>query len=79
MAICGLYIQRGMKFTTREFDIEIEEIDTCFTELISKLDIRIKVIKFPHKIFETVFTMSPDEENIIIVPKPYKRLKLLSF
>ena len=28
--------------------------------------------------FETIFTMSPDGENIMNVPKPYKRLKLLS-
>ena len=78
MAICGLYIQRGLKFTIREFHIEIYEIDTCFTELISKVDIRIKVIKFHHKIFENFFTMSLDEENIINVPKPHKMLRLLS-
>ena len=78
MAICRLYIQSGLKFTTREFDIEIWEIDTFFTELISKLDIRIKNIKFHHKLFETFFTMSPYKENIINVPKPHKRLKLLS-
>ena len=78
MVICGLHIQGGLSFTIREFDVEMQEIDTCFTELISKLDIRIKVINFRHKIFETVFTMSPDEENIINVPKPYKKLKLLN-
>lgn len=53
MSICGLHIQRGLKFTIRKFDIEIQEIDTCFIDLISKLDVRIKVIKFHHKIFET--------------------------
>ena len=30
------------------------------------------------KIFETVFTMSPDEKNIVNAPKPYKRLKCFS-
>ena len=49
------------------------------SSLISKLDIKIKVIKYHHQVSETVFTMSPDEKNIINVPKPYKRLKLLSF
>ena len=62
-------MQGGLKFTIREFNIEIQETDTYFTELIRKLDIRIKVIKFHHQIFETIFTMSPDAENIINVPK----------
>ena len=48
------------------------------TKLINKLDIRIKVIKLQHKIFENVFTMSPDDKNIVNVPKQYKKLKLLS-
>ena len=42
---------------------------------MSKLDNRIKVIKFHHKTIETIFTLSPDEENIVNLPKPYKRLK----
>ena len=38
MTISGLYMQGSLKCTIRKFDIEIQEIDTCFTELISKLD-----------------------------------------
>ena len=44
MAICGLHIHGGLKFTIRELAIEISENDTCFFELLSKL--KIKVIKF---------------------------------
>ena len=43
---------------------------------MSKFDNRIKVIKFHHKTIETIFSNSPDYENIVNVPKPYKRLKL---
>ena len=56
--------------------IEIWGLLACFIELINKFDIIIKVINFHHKIFETMFAMSLDEENIINVPKKYKRLKL---
>ena len=45
--------KKSLKFPIREFEVEIHENDTCFTELKSKLDIRTKVIKFYHKIFET--------------------------
>ena len=68
MAIYGLYIQEGLKFSIRVIDSETEKIYACFTELLSKIDIRIKVNKFRHKSFEIVFTMSPDEENILNVP-----------
>ena len=77
MAICGLHIQGGLKFTIRETDSEIYKTDTFFTKLVSKLDIRIKVIKFHHKLFKTIFTMIPNEEIFVNVSKPYKRLKLL--
>ena len=77
MAICGLHIQGGLKFTIREIDIEIYRTDTFFTKLVSKLDIRIKVIKFHYKLFKTIFTMFPNEEIFVNVSKPYKRLKLL--
>ena len=78
MPICGLYIQEDLKFTIRKFDFDIWDIDTSFIELIRKLDISIKAIKFHYKIFETVFTRSSGEENMINVSKPYRKLKLLS-
>ena len=54
IAISGLHIQGVLNFAIKQFDKEIKELDTCFTKLISKLDIRIKVIKFYHKIFKTI-------------------------
>ena len=47
-------------------------------KLTPTLDIRIKVIKSIIKTLKTILTMSLDEENIVDVSKPYKRLKLLS-
>ena len=78
MAICGLHIHRDLKFTLREIDIEILENDSCFTEFLTKLNVRIRVITIHHKIFETVFTMRLDKENIVNLTKPYIRLKLLN-
>ena len=53
MTTCRLHIQGSLKFVIGKFGIDMKKIVTCFTELISKFDIRIKVIIFNNKIFTT--------------------------
>ena len=74
MGICRLNVQVRNQFIAHLNDFNIKKFNRIKRKIISKFDSGMKAIEMGHEFLEIFFAVFPNDEDIVNVSPPNKRL-----